>query len=305
LSQRGVTKPKRNKTSGRGKKKSAGARSRKSARGRRRSSSKRTSSRARGSPPPSSQREPGGPPSPPELTARYIYGIADTGEKMTLESRGIEPSTRPYTVPYNDISAIVSDSRYKEYDPSDENVGVHHGVLQQMHDDCGCTVLPFRFSTIAKSEGDVTKILSSGYEKFKQKIDVLRGKVEVAVRLFCNVEGLRSSIVEEEGGAKDESAIQEEMRKRTVELATNLLDELKAISSQHALNDLVYEDMILNAAFLIEQDRYKEFSDKVKSFQSEKGKNLRVQMSQPLVPYSFMEPPPEGPGNPPLLQATT
>jgi hypothetical protein len=224
------------------------------------------------------------------LSACYIYGIAELGKQVVLKSKPIDPTGgKLYTIAYKDISALVSRTNYREYDPTDENVLAHNGALQELHQDFRCTVLPLRFSTIAKSELDVQKILSGGYLKFRQKLQSLKGKEEIAVKVYCKLDAMKNDI-EKINGLKDASRINEEMHKRTKELATNFLEELKKLSKEHLLNDLVFEDQIMNAAFLIEENKTKEFVDRIRAFESKNTKTLNTEWSGPYVPYSFTEP---------------
>ncbi|MDH2899477.1 MAG: GvpL/GvpF family gas vesicle protein [archaeon] len=221
----------------------------------------------------------------------YIYGIAEFGKQVLLKSSGIDsPASKVYTIPFKDISALVSRTKYDEYDPSDENVLAHNEVVQEAHSEFGCTVLPLRFSTIAKSEIDVMKILSNGYSKFKQKLQSLKGKTEMAVKVYCKIDSFRKSILAE-GRLADSKAVDEEMRRRTLFLANKLVNRLGLLSVDHVLNDLVFDDLILNAAFLIDERRVRDFMSLVTDFESQNRKNIKLEWSGPYVPYSFTDPP--------------
>jgi hypothetical protein len=224
------------------------------------------------------------------ISACYIYGIAEFGKQVVLKSRPIDPTGgKPYTIAYKDISALVSRTNYREYDPTDENVLAHNKALQELHDDYRCTVLPLRFSTVAKSELDVQKILSNGHMKFRQKLQSLRGKEEVAVKVYCKIDTMKNEISRVED-MKDPYQINEEMQRRTKGLATNFLEELKKLSKEHILNDLVFEDQIMNAAFLIEESKTKELLAHIKIFESKNTRTLNTEWSGPYVPYSFTDP---------------
>jgi hypothetical protein len=224
-------------------------------------------------------------------TACYIYGIAELGKAIVLKSRAIDsPLSKVYTIPYKDICAIISRTKYEEYDPSDENILAHNDVLKEVHSEFDCTILPLRFSTIAKSETDVGRILVRGYPKFKQKLQALKGKAEIALKVYCIIDRFRDSI-RSEGKITDQKAIDDEMRKRTVILANKLLDRLGPVSIDHVLNDLVFNDLILNAAFLVDERRAAELVSIITDFERENKRNLKLEWSGPYVPYSFTEPP--------------
>lgn len=223
--------------------------------------------------------------------ACYIYGIVNTGTKLTLRARPIGPrGTKVYTVPYHDIAALVSNTDFEEYDPTEENLLIHNEVMQEVLVQHGCTVIPLRLSTIAKSEDDVVHILSAGYLDFKEKLSSLEGKVEIGVKVFCDIQGLVREIAREDN-YQNATDIDERICQRACWLASTLLERLKTVSEQSQLNDIVFEDMIMNAAFLVKRERLQEFFEEVESFDTHYGRNLRIQCTGPYAPYSFTDPP--------------
>jgi hypothetical protein len=220
----------------------------------------------------------------------YIYGIAELGKQIKVKSNPIGMfNSKAYTICFRDISAIISRTRYEEYDPTDENVLTHNSILQEVHDEYKCTVIPLRFCTIAKSEFDVQKILSNGYYKFKQKLKTLNSKAEVAVKVYCEIETFKKAILSE-GSIVDEKMVLAELQNRTKESATTFLNQLKTLSKDHVLNDLIFDDLIMNAAFLIEESKSGQFISAIRSFEERNGRYLKVEWSGPYVPYSFADP---------------
>jgi Gas vesicle synthesis protein GvpL/GvpF len=218
----------------------------------------------------------------------YIYGIINVGQKFALRSSPIGPSGRIYSIPFKDISALVSRTPFSEYDPTDDNLLAHNAALQEAHETYGCAVLPLRFSTIAKSELDVVKVLSSGYAKFKQKMLTLAGKVEIAVKVYCDAEGLKRELLISLGPEKVEG---NSVSKRSVEIANHFLEKLKPLCIEYQLNELIFDDMIMNATFLINETISKRFVAEINEFEKLFGLNLRIKWSGPYVPYSFTDPP--------------
>ena len=224
-------------------------------------------------------------------SACYIYGIANLGKQIVLSSRAIGPPfSKVYTIQYKDLSAIVSKSQYEEYDPTDDNVLIHNEALLEVKKKFNCTVVPLRFSTVAKSENDVQKILSNGYLKFKQKIALLQGKAEMVVKVYCDIGAFKNKIAKEEK-LSSQKEIDAALQKKTADLAAILLERLKILSSKHVLNDLVFDDMILNGAFLIEEKTLENFLSCINNFDAKHGSGLKIEWSGPYPAYSFAEPP--------------
>ncbi len=228
-------------------------------------------------------------------SACYIYGILDLGQKVVLKksrAMGQGTSAKIYTIPFEDISALVSRTQYVQYDPSEKNLLIHNDALQEARSTYRCSILPLRFSTVAKSEGDVMKILSSGHSKFKEKLAFLNGKLEIATKVYCKIDELKQSIIARrgKGGKEDHQSTDDALKKESYELANGLLKILEPMSVKHQLNDLIFDDMIMNAAFLLEEREVKGFVDAVKSYEEEHGRYLKIQISGPYVPYSFTDP---------------
>jgi hypothetical protein len=214
----------------------------------------------------------------------YIYGILDLGQKVVLDAKSIGTgNSKIYNIPYSDISALVSRSPYVQYDPSEKNLLIHNSALQEARVKFNCGVLPLRFSTVAKSESDVLKILANGYSKFKQKLNEIGDMLEVAVKVYCNIGALKDNVNSE----KDPT---EAMKKKSYDLANNLLQKLKPFSVKHLLNDLIFDDMVMNAAFLIKEESAKPLLGALKEYDRANDEFLKIQISGPYVPYSFANP---------------
>jgi hypothetical protein len=229
-----------------------------------------------------------------ETTFFYIYGIAGSNKKTTLKARSIDPSCgHVFTLPYKDICAIVSKARTEQFDPEEENMIAHNAALQEVREVLGCTVLPLRFSTIVRSERDVLQILSEGYFEFRKKIQGFCAMVEVSVKVFCDIESLRKDLIKKLK-PQDEQSILEDMKKQTYFLARTLLERISSISEDAKLYDIVFEDMILNASFLLKEENIRKFASEIKKFDHEFGTHLKIKCSGPYVPYSFVTSEKEG-----------
>ncbi|MGH2638900.1 MAG: GvpL/GvpF family gas vesicle protein [Rhabdochlamydiaceae bacterium] len=222
--------------------------------------------------------------------ACYVYGIIDFAQRIILKSKAIGFFGKIYSIPYKDIGALVSRTSYSEYDPSEENLMTHNEALFEAYREYRVAVLPLRFSTVAKSETDVLKILSAGYSKFKIKMASLSGKLEFAVKVYCNIEGLKIEITQEKN-ANGNAQPEEEVKQRSLVIANNLLQRLKSVAVDHQLNELIFEDAIMNAAFLVEERSLRKFTQEIAGCEKRVGRNFRIKTSGPYVPYSFTEPP--------------
>jgi hypothetical protein len=166
----------------------------------------------------------------------------------------------------------------------------HNEVLHEIRSKFKLSVLPLRFSTVAKSESDVLKILANGYFKFRSKLNYLQNKVEIAVSVLCELDALRKDAASRNLVSANTEEVDRLMRNGSYSLANELVEKLKRVSVEHRLNDLVFDDQIVNAAFLIEEREIQQFQQLTKSYEIKYTPFYKFQLSGPYVPYSFTEP---------------
>lgn len=206
---------------------------------------------------------------------KYIYCVADCVDNKHLGVQGVNGADA-YLIPYKDISAAVSDVYFEELDPTDENLIAHEKVNQSIMFDHMHNVVPMTFCTIVKGEEDVAKILMEGYYTFKKNLSFLKNKFELGVKIFCDVE-------------KYKSEYDEEMYKISEEVAEDIFKKINGISTDSRLNDLIIENMIMNASFLLEKDKLELFNQVIKEIDDKYGDKLLIRIVGPMAAYSFVK----------------
>jgi len=86
---------------------------------------------------------------------------------------------------------------------------------------------------------------------------------------------------------KADGAILEKSRK----IASELYEMLEELAYEAALSEQITEDMILNASFLVELNRTKEFHNKIHEFDNSYTDVLKIRISGPTAPYNFVKMP--------------
>lgn len=120
--------------------------------------------------------------------ARYLYCIARGGEELQLGDIGIEEKL-VYTVPHQDIAAIVhscSPSPYKTDDKALAEGWVleHSYVIDQATKKFG-TVLPFSFDVIIRGDDQVIRgWLERNYIRLQKELEGLKDRAEYSVQIF-------------------------------------------------------------------------------------------------------------------------
>lgn len=121
---------------------------------------------------------------------RYLYCMASYSDELSLGEIGIDNS-KVYTIPHNDIAAVVHACPGKPYESKDEErvkrwVFTHNYVIDQAIKRFG-TVLPFSFDSIVKGDDNAVKgWLSENYPRLKGELERLREKSEYTVQIFCD-----------------------------------------------------------------------------------------------------------------------
>ncbi|MEK6590836.1 MAG: GvpL/GvpF family gas vesicle protein [Nitrospinota bacterium] len=245
---------------------------------------------------------------------KYIYCIIDDVKGQTLHCNPAESfgpigiggrGDELYTICFQDIGAVVSNSPIKKYSVSRENCLSHEKAIEEVmkyH-----TVLPVRFCTIAGDEEKVKQILEKEYHKFKTLLRDISGKKELGLKavfiediytdILTHYDDIRT-IKEEitlkspetthylriEIGKKVEIALEKEKAKYRKEI----LMILEPLAEEVKINKSIGERMLLNAAFLVKELQEKEFDEKVRDLDDRCSDKVKFKYVSNLPPFNFI-----------------
>jgi hypothetical protein len=237
----------------------------------------------------------------------YIYCVIQCGERRSFGPIGIGGNgDEVYTVPYRDISAVVSKTVTRKWGVSRENVMPHERVIEEVmrtH-----TVLPVRFATMTDDEGKVRHALGRDYERFLDLLSYMDGKKELGVKtMFKNNTVYRDILQKHDDirllkkrivGLSPGKALCQRMEIRgMVEVAIEkerescreaMLAALTPLSIEVKTNKVYGEQMILNAAFLVEKETENAFQNAVEGLAGKYGERVRFKYAGPLPPFNFV-----------------
>ena len=241
----------------------------------------------------------------------YLYGILASGDKREFGPIGIgKREDVVYTLPYQDIAAIVSHSPIVKYPVTRENSMAHAKVLDRAVEEG--TVLPVRFSTISEGEGlIIEKVLQPRYQEFVDLMRKMEGKLELRVRArWPDMDAIFAEVVEEDkdikslkeellhekdaqkkraGMVKVGEMIQKDLEEKKKREAEELFETLKPLALEWRENQ-IYGDMnLINVAFLVAKEKEADFDKKVADLDSTYGKRKQLKYTRSLVPYNFVE----------------
>lgn len=237
----------------------------------------------------------------------YIYCINESKEPLSFGAAGIGGrGDAVYTVPFQDIGAVVSNSPVKKYPVAREHLISHERVIEEVMKTH--TVLPVRFATIAENVEKVRLILGREYSKFIELLKTMRGKKELGVKMLFQEHVVYKEILEKNDDIKtlkeeitalppEKSYYQRMEIGRMVEAALqkerefykdDALRRLSPLCEEARTNSTYGELMIMNAAFLVAQEREAEFDREVQGLANRYNDKVRFKYVGTLPPFNFV-----------------
>lgn len=247
-------------------------------------------------------------PEPETHMGKYLYCIIRCPEPRQFTNLGIgERGDVVHTVNFNGLAAVVSDSPAVEFERSRRNMMAHTVVLEEVMQEF--TILPVRFGTVAPSMKAIEeKLLKQRYDELDRLLNEMEGRAEQGVKAFWYEEIIFNEIVEENppirrlrDGLIDRTPeetyyerirlgemIEAAMDKKRDEDAEEILGRLRPLAYRTRTNKTITDRMVLNAAFLIDQNREHEFDHTIQHLDEEMGKRLMFKYVGPVPPYNFV-----------------
>lgn len=262
---------------------------------------------------------PGKPEAAPGGEGRYLYCVADGGERVSLGRIGIE-GHEVYTIPHRDVCAVAHDCPALPYRSNDEDavrtwVLAHHRVVDEAWKRWG-TVLPLGFDAIVRGkdgfgpEQNVKNWLQLHYESLKSRMEKVRGKAEFGVQVFWEPRVIAQKMAET---SPEVRRLEEEIKSKPRGLAYMYRQRLERVLKremesradqcfrdfyyriQRYAEDVVVEktkgghqdaQMILNLSCLLSRDKAQGLGAELENIHKAEGFSARF--TGPWPPYSFV-----------------
>ncbi len=253
-----------------------------------------------------------------EQAGCYVYCVVRADGKAGLDLLGIQ-GQQVRTVVRNGLSALVHQCTARPYQSDDpEMVGTwvlaHHQVVEAAWRRWG-TVLPLRFNTIIKADGqrsareNLVSWLDTGADWLKAKMAQLDGKAEYGIQVLRDTEQLSRQVahsspevqrLEEEvagkprGGAYMYRQKLEAMVRKGIE--TRVAEEYQACYATISrwVADIQVEklkpsaghlQMLMNLSCLVSTEHYPDLAEEMDRIGATEGFSIRL--VGPMPPYSF------------------
>lgn len=247
------------------------------------------------------------------MKGKYLYGIVKkTKDTSEVARRSLDSSDGGgiTTVDFRSLSAVVAETERKDYHllPKEEVVKEltkHQQTIEKIMEDFG-TILPVKFGTILKDEGEVESVLAKGYSFLEDTLQKMEDKIELDLVCFWNEQKAAQRAYQESKRVQNWQKTLIEKGKTTLEdkialgklVADYLASKKEKISSltlkvlkkevvESCRHDLVEVNMLLNQAFLVEQEREEVFNRALNQLDSKFADLINFRLVGPLPPYSF------------------
>ena len=238
---------------------------------------------------------------------QYVYCIIESNEGRNFGPIGIgQRGDIVSTIGFNDISAVISSSPMTKYVINRENMTAHEKVIEEVMKDY--TVLPVRFCTIAASAEEIRTLLRRRHSEFKGLLRDMDNKVEMGLKaLWKDVNQIFHEIAEknqEVGKLKKKAekagkgnntlkidlgkAVKKALESKKSDETRSVVKMFKRTAIDVKTNDVFGDSMFLNAAFLIDRTREKEFDFLVEDLAKKYDDRAKFKYVGPAPPFNFV-----------------
>ena len=240
----------------------------------------------------------------------YIYGIIPNFYSAEM-FRSID-DLGLYVIPYQNISAIVSDRESTLLDYTDrESLGhllVHHQKTIEALTGNGFTlIIPMRLGTILNSKKEVVRIMSNGHAlimdalkkiQFLTEIDLAVTWADFSATLqeVANHPDIltmkdelltKTDVLSQVDQVKMGMLIQMQLKEKNSQVELNILESLSAVSIDIKNHEVMNDQMITNSAFLINRNNREKFEQIIDKVDEQYKGMLNFKLVGPLPCYSF------------------
>ncbi len=244
-----------------------------------------------------------------EKEGRYIYCVIASSQERSFGPMGIgERGDDVSTIGYNDLSMVVSSHPIAKLAVSRENMITHEKVIEAVMKEFD-GVLPVRFGTIASNADEIRNLLSRRYREFKSALRDMDHKIELGVKgIWKNMPVIFKEIVDDNKAIKSTKEdiqnsdnkkniqakmevgkmVEKALEKKKAKEAERIVDALRRTAFDYKLNKTAGDEMFMNASFLVDKGREKEFDNIMGDLGEEHKGRKEFMYTGPLPVFNFV-----------------
>jgi len=243
-----------------------------------------------------------------EREGKYIYCIIGTDQERNFGSIGIGGrGDEVLTIGYNDLSMVVSSHPITKFVVDRDGLLAHEKVIEKVMGEFD-SVLPVRYGTIAASADEVRNLLDRRYREFKNALRDMDHKIELGVKgVWKNMDVIFNEILDENRPIKKEKEkiqngkekkqvqskmqvgkkVKEALEKKKQDEVEKIVDTLRRTAFEHKLNNTTGDEMFINASFLVDKGREKEFDNIMDDLSEKYEDRIKFIYAGPLPVFNF------------------
>ena len=238
---------------------------------------------------------------------RYVYGIIQASDALSFGNFGIGGSGESvYTIHHGDVAAVVSKTSVFIFDPTRDNALAHEHVIEtvmQKH-----TIIPMSFGTVFRTDDDIREVLRSIYPSLKEVLKQMAGKLEFGLKVTWDKDKVAEELKREHEEIQRFHTeltrkhlqstyfarmqlgrmIDKAMAEKAADYVRQIYEGLRSVCVASRDNKPIGDKMIMNAAFLIQRDREREFDAAVNRVAQKFAERLNFKSTGPWPPYNFV-----------------
>lgn len=238
------------------------------------------------------------------LPGKYIYCFIKEKDGINICSSSFANIISPvYTLPFNEISAVVSNTDIFEYDPTRKNVQNHQRVITKVMEKY--TVIPVAFGTVGNNKKSIENIIKDNYEQLLEQLNLLENKSEVGLKVTWDINYFNQDIETKEikelkakvaGKEEDEvlldkiqlgRLVQQAIEDRKEEYINQIYNPLSKLAVMSKRKDEVPIKTVFNAYFLVDNAASESFDQEVERIYKAFDHKLVFNYTGPWPPYNF------------------
>ncbi len=236
---------------------------------------------------------------------KFLYAVILSDREREFGPVGLEGG-RVYSIPYQDIAAVVSDYPVTEIKVLRKNLSPYHLTIRKVAEEC--TTIPAKFGQLAGDADRMRGVLKANYDELKEELIRLQDKVEMGLKVSWAVENVFEYVV---GKSRELRELRDRLLRRSASLTRqqridigalvyDALNEMKGAITEKIItlvqdsveeleiNQITEEKMVMHGAFLVRKDRQNDFAAAAQKVADLLGKDYAVKVDGPWVPFSFV-----------------
>ena len=244
----------------------------------------------------------------------YLYGIIEFNEERTFGPIGFEMPNQQKTsvmaLPFEDLAVVVGPTPHEHFDGLRKEILIQSLLSHQQTLETIMKVrfvLPFKFGTVLKDKKEMSTLLSQNHPFLLEWFHKMKNRCEMEVVATWDTQTVLKEMAERDpqiaewkknfqalSGPEQEKEklslgkyLSEKLKKQAARCAEEILTALKGLSESWATHELMNDQMVFNASFLLTRGGEELFSKTLEDLDKRLEGKLNFRCVGPLPPYSF------------------